>query len=100
MGPSQDAAATWKGAPRRLASSRRASIAASGWAAATTAGTPRLKMPAFSRAIASTRFPRNCMWSRPMRATAATSGVTALVASKRPPSPTSTTAASTRSRAM
>ncbi len=40
------------------------------------------------------------MWSSPMRATAATSGVTALVASKRPPSPTSTTAAPTRSRAM
>ena len=39
------------------------------------------------------------MWSRPMRATAATRGVTALVASNRPPSPTSITAAPTRSRA-
>jgi len=36
-------------------------MASGGWARATTAGTPRLKMPAFSRAMSPTRSPRNCM---------------------------------------
>ncbi len=51
--------------------SQRARAAAPPW---TTAGTPGLKMPAFSRATASTVSPRSWVWSRPMRATAVTAG--------------------------
>ena len=49
-------------------------------------------MPAFSAAMASTVSPRISVWSRPMRVMTAASGTSmTLVASRRPPRPTSST---------
>ena len=52
-------------------------------------------MPAFSRAIAVSVEPSRSVWSRLTGVMTETSGSTTLVASSRPPSPTSTTASST-----
>ena len=65
---------------------------ASGRCSATTAGTPFRKMAAFSRAMASTVSPRYSTWSIPTRVTAVRRGRAAVVASRRPPRPTSSTA--------
>ena len=54
---------------------------------------------AFSRAIAATVGPSHSVWSRSTFVIAATPPSQACVASSRPPSPTSTTARSTASRA-
>ena len=54
-------------------------------------------MPAFSPAMDSNVSPRNCMWSQPTLVITATSGVTTLVLSSRPPMPVSRTAMSTAS---
>ena len=64
-----------------------------------TAGTPALKIPAFSNAIDSRVVPRYSTWSMPMAVTPAASGLTTFVASSRPPSPVSITATSTSERA-
>ena len=64
-----------------------------------TAGRPGLKMPAFSQAMRSRVSPRNSTWSIPIDATPAARGVSTLVASSRPPSPTSMTDTSTRAAA-
>ena len=60
-----------------------------------TTGTPGLIMPAFSPAISSSVFPKNCVWSKLMLVMTQSSGVMMFVQSSRPPSPTSTTAMST-----
>ena len=60
-----------------------------------TTGTPGLMIPAFSKAIAPSVFPRYSWWSRAMFVMTETSGVTTFVASNRPPIPTSKTAMST-----
>ena len=59
---------------------------------------PGLITPAFSAAMASMVSPRWAWWSSPMLVITAATGVTTLVASSRPPRPTSTTARSTRAR--
>ena len=60
-----------------------------------TTGQPGLMMPAFSAAISSTRSPRKASWSSEIGMMTETAGFSiTLVASKRPPSPTSTIAAS------
>ncbi len=64
-----------------------------------TAGRLRLKIPAFSHAICSRVSPRYSTWSMPIDTTPAASGSSTLVASRRPPSPTSTTDTSTPARA-
>ncbi len=56
---------------------------------------PGLTMPAFSPATSARVGPRNSTWSRPTLVTTATSASTTLVASQRPPSPTSKIATST-----
>ena len=66
---------------------------------AVTNGTPAFMMPAFSPAISTSDSPRYSAWSKATLVTAVTSGCTTLVASSRPPSPTSITATSTPSRA-
>ena len=65
---------------------------------ATTTGTPRLMIPAFSLAISSTVSPSVLTWSRLIWVMAQISGATTLVASSLPPSPTSTTWKSAPSR--
>ncbi len=63
-----------------------------------TAGTPALRMPAFSPAMSVSVCPRMSMWSYPSDVMPHTAGAgTTLVASHRPPRPTSRTATSTRS---
>ena len=52
-------------------------------------------IPAFSRAMPSTSLPRYSAWSRPIGVITATVPSATLVASQRPPSPTSTMPAST-----
>jgi Flp pilus assembly protein TadG len=66
---------------------------------ATMTGRWRLMMPAFSRAICASVLPSCCVWSRLMLVMIETSGLQILVASSRPPRPTSSTAMSTSSRA-
>ncbi|GAV36424.1 hypothetical protein ROTAS13_04111 [Roseomonas sp. TAS13] len=57
-------------------------------------------MPAFSAAIPARLFPRNSIWSIETEATAQAAGRgTTLVASNRPPSPTSSTSRSAGTRA-
>ncbi len=57
-----------------------------------TSRPPGLTMPAFSKAILSRVSPRMAVWSREMEAITAASGASmALVASNRPPRPTSST---------
>ena len=60
-----------------------------------TEGMPCLMIPAFSKAIFSMVSPRKAVCSMLMLLMTATSGTMTLVASKRPPMPTSTTAKST-----
>ncbi len=67
---------------------------ASGSCGQLTVGTPRLTMPAFSNATFARVPPKTSVWSIPMRAIAQSAGVTTFVASRRPPSPHSTTATS------
>ena len=62
----------------------------------TTTGTPGLRMPAFSPAMAPSVLPRYSMWSKDTGVMAVTSGWHAFVASSRPPRPASSTATSTR----
>ena len=52
-------------------------------------------MPAFSAAMSATVSPRYSAWSMPIGVITATGASTTLVASHRPPIPTSTTATST-----
>mmetsp|Transcript_87526 Transcript_87526/g.245844 ORF Transcript_87526/g.245844 Transcript_87526/m.245844 type:complete len:201 (+) Transcript_87526:785-1387(+) len=59
------------------------------------AGTPHLRIPAFSPAIVATSFPSTFMWSRPTRVMPQTRGAQWLVQSHLPPSPVSSTAQST-----
>ena len=59
---------------------------------ALTAGAPLLRIPAFSAATCASVSPSQRVCSSAMGATAQASGSTTLVASSRPPSPTSTTA--------
>ena len=56
---------------------------------------PGLITPPFSAAMASSVSPRMRVWSRPMPVTQVTRGCVAVVASQRPPRPTSSTATST-----
>ena len=87
--------ATASGVPTAAARDSNASIASAGWSTV-NAGTPGLKMPAFSVAISRSVYPSTSMWSYPSDATPQTTGArTQFVASSRPPSPTSTTATST-----
>ena len=60
-----------------------------------TQGLPGRMMAAFSPAMASSVSPRIFVWSSPMPVTAHATVGTAVVASQRPPRPTSSTAAST-----
>ena len=60
-----------------------------------TATAPGLMMPDFSLAMPRTSVPRYSAWSRPIGVITATAPSATLVASHRPPSPTSITAAST-----
>ena len=78
------------GAPTASADLRRAASTSGGWMTV-TAGTPALKMPAFSVAMWASVGPSWAMWSMLMLVTAATSGVSTLVLSSRPPRPVSTT---------
>ena len=65
--------------------------------APSTMSRPGFAIPAFSRAMATSVGPSRSVWSRAMRVIAAARGVgITLVASSRPPRPTSTTARSTR----
>ena len=52
---------------------------------------PGLMMPAFSEAMAARELPSHCWWSMPMGVMRETTGVRALVASRRPPIPVSRT---------
>jgi len=65
---------------------------APGCPTAETNGTPGLRIPAFSAAIASIVSPRISVWSSPIDVITVTSGASTLVQSSRPPRPTSTTA--------
>ena len=60
-----------------------------------SAGTPFLKIPAFSFAMAGRVFPSSLVWSKSIVVTTDTSGVITFVLSSRPPRPTSITATST-----
>ncbi len=63
--------------------------------AATIAGAPRLRMPAFSAAIFSSVSPRNSVWSMETGVMTVASGCAiTLVASSRPPKPTSSSSTS------
>ena len=73
----------------------RSPSSASRGCGAITAGTPRLKMPAFSAAIFSSVSPRNSMWSIDTGVMTLASGRSmTLVASSRPPRPTSSSSMS------
>ena len=78
------------GADCAVAASLMAAIA-SGNCGATTTGTPGLMMPALSAAISAIVSPRMAVWSRLTGVMTLTAGVTTLVASRRPPKPTSIT---------
>ena len=76
-----------------------AASASGGWAS-DTSGTPARAMAAFSAAISAKVTPRYCWWSMPMLAIPLTRGRSmTLVASSRPPSPTSSRQASAGVRA-
>ncbi len=64
-----------------------------------TATRPGFQIPAFSRAMAPRSWPSTSSWSSATPVTTATSASTTLVASSRPPRPTSSTVASTPSSA-
>ena len=63
-----------------------------------TAGTPALRMPAFSNAMASMLRPSQASWSKSTGVMTQSLGSTTLVASRRPPRPTSRTIQSQASR--
>ena len=86
------------GQPRALARARITSLV-SGRCSARTTGTPGFRIPAFSAAIAFSEWPKKFSWSKSMQVMMVTRGERMLVASRRPPKPTSKTAKSTRSRA-
>jgi hypothetical protein len=78
-----------RAATRSITPSARASCRA------TTAGTPRFKMPAFSPAISPNVDPRCSVWSMEIGVMTLTAGRSiTLVASSRPPRPTSSKSAS------
>ena len=79
----------------------RSAPSAAGGCAPTTARTPGRRMPAFSAAIAATVRPRKASWSRLTGAMTQSAGCSAatLVASRRPPIPTSSSVKSAGSRA-
>ena len=79
------------------ARSTRTRSASGAWAAQTA--TPPRMIAAFSAAISASVAPSTAWWSRSMRAITTASGVPTVVASSRPPRPTSSTATSTASRA-
>ena len=87
-----------RGAPWRLAVSWKTGRVSSVVSPMTT-GTLCLIIPAFSPAIFASVFPRNCVWSRLMFVMMDRMGLMMLVQSRRPPSPTSTTAISIPSSA-
>ena len=64
-----------------------------------TAGRPRLRIPAFSVAMAASVLPSCRVWSNEMLVMIESSGWTTLVESSRPPMPTSSTTAPTWRRA-
>ena len=83
-----------------LAACRSITASASRCCAATIAGTPRLRMPAFSAAILSSVSPRNSVWSIEIGVMTVASGCSiTLVASSRPPRPTSSSSTSAGWRA-
>ena len=86
---------TWT-APASSATERMTATR-SGAVSPTTAMLPGLTMPALSRAIPSRVGPSTSVWSKLMFVSTATIPSTTLVESHVPPSPTSTTAASTAS---
>ncbi len=71
------------------------SIHAGSRAGPRTRGRPSRAVQSFSRAMASRVSPRYCMWSMPTVVSTVRMGSVALVASQRPPMPTSTRATST-----
>ena len=80
---------TWTArAPTCRHRSRITTPASRAWGLTTTVE-PSLMIPAFSEAISASVSPRMAMWSLLIEVMTATSGVTTLVASSRPPSPTS-----------
>ena len=85
------------GAPERFAAAVITSRPSP--SAPVTARSPRLMMAAFSRAISGIVGPSHSMWSRSTLVIAATPPSQALVASRRPPRPTSTTPTSIPRRA-
>src|SRR5437660_397317 len=82
--------------PSSSARPARTSATARGWPAL-TAGAPFFRMPAFSAATWASVGPSQRVCSSATGAIAQANGSTTLVASSRPPSPTSTTAICTRS---
>ena len=86
------------GAPTALARAATTASASAG-SRPITSGTPGLAIPAFSAAIETTSVPRYSSWSSAIDVIAVTIGLTRLVASSRPPSPTSITPTSTPMRA-
>ena len=82
----------------RSAAQRRITAAASGRRSPMTTVIPGLMIPAFSNAIAPSVSPRCCWWSKSIVVIAPATGVITLVASKRPPRPTSMTPTSTPER--
>ena len=88
--------ATASGTPSRA--QRRRMIASASPAAPVTARSPRFTIRTFSRAMAAIVGPSWPMWSSPTFVSTATPPSQALVASRRPPRPTSTSARSSRDR--
>ena len=84
---------TAKRAARRLIAARPAPLAP------VTARSPRLMMAAFSKPMRASVLPSRSMWSSSTLVMTATPPSHVLVASRRPPRPTSTTATSTAWRA-
>ncbi len=74
---------------------RRGRIQAGSKVGPSTRGRPSRAVQSFSRAMASRVSPRYCWWSRPTLVSTVRMGSVALVASQRPPMPTSTRATST-----
>ena len=97
--PSSSSPAMESGAFKRAACRSMTASASRVWPAI-TAGTPDLRMPAFSAAIASMVSPRKSRWSSETRVITLAIGLsTTLVASSRPPRPTSSRRASAGCRA-
>ncbi len=86
--------ANTRGAPTDAATSSK-TVAVSASRTPTTAGTPGLKIPAFSRAIAALVEPSKAQWSRPIEVITDRAVTIMFVLSSLPPRPVSITAAST-----